>query len=125
MAEARSAAPITGEKPNSDADYDCGKYQIHDYFRPSDPSKTFRDLESWKTEVKRLTRNKRIVKWSLYTTPLSAIKERLGEWASEFARSWLSLGSNRGFFHKFLTLELKVVYGLHLKFSVLYSGESV
>ena len=78
MATASSDSPPSGE------------YRIYNYFRPSDPPKTFQDIDSWKTEIKELTRGKMMTNKNVYTSPLKTIEEYFGKWPSEFARIWLS-----------------------------------
>ena len=95
-----------------------GRYKIYSYFKQSQGTIDCPDVESWKAEIAKLTKDKMIVNWSHYTSPLKTLgplgnKARTLSLAFEGLQNKLSksngLNKNHGFFHKFLVFDLKSV----------------
>ena len=82
-----------------------GKFKIYNYFKPHDDVLDYPDFEAWANAIGDLTEEKMIVSWNHYTTPLKFLKG-FGNVARSLTKK---LSSNHGFFHKYLSFELRDV----------------
>ena len=92
-----------GSAVSSQQSAPTGDYVIYDY-RQVDPRKTYPNANDWKKEIATLTKERTIVSWSHYTTPLKMLGPfgELGRWMSRQR----GVDDYHGLFHKYIVFQL-------------------
>ena len=85
-----------------------GRYKVYNYFKQSEGTVDCQNVESWKELISELTRDKMIVSWSHYTTPLKALGG-LGGMMRSMSLALNRANGSHGLFHKFLVFDLRSV----------------